>query len=87
MYNDPETGFTFAQYQATYSLGGKYITFRIAVPGDAIQGTAYDTVLQVVAPNDVGWVGLAWGGSMTYNPLTVSWSNNGNAVLSSRYAT
>ncbi|RKU47033.1 hypothetical protein DL546_008568 [Coniochaeta pulveracea] len=87
VYNDAETGFTFSQYQASYSLSGKYLTFRIAVPSDAQNGAAYDTVIQVVAPNDVGWLGLAWGGSMTYDPLTVSWSNGGSVVVSSRYAT
>ncbi|KAH8902918.1 CBD9-like protein [Coniochaeta sp. PMI_546] len=87
VYNDPETGFTFSQYQATYSLSGKYITFRIAVPSDAQQNAQYDSVVQIVAPSEVGWLGLAWGGSMTYNPLTVSWANGGTAVVSSRYAT
>ncbi|KAB5559525.1 hypothetical protein GE09DRAFT_1113264 [Coniochaeta sp. 2T2.1] len=87
VYNDPETGFTFAQYQATYSLSGKYITVRIAVPSDAQTGSPYDSVVQIVAPSEVGWVGLAWGGSMTYNPLGVSWANGGSAVVSSRYAT
>jgi hypothetical protein len=57
------------------------------VPADAQNGAAYDTVIQVVSPNDIGWLGLAWGGSMTYNPLTVSWANGGSVVVSSRYAT
>ena len=87
IYNDPETGFTFAQYQATYSLSGKYITVRVAVPSDAQQGSPYDSVVQMVAPAEVGWVGLAWGGSMTYNPLSVSWANGQSVTLSSRYAT
>lgn len=87
VYQDPETGFTFSQYQATYSLSGEYITFRIAVPSNAQQNTPYDAVLQVVSPSDVGWAGLAWGGGMTYNPLTVSWENGNTPVISSRYAT
>jgi hypothetical protein len=87
VYKDPETGFTFSQYQATYSLSGKYITFRIAVPSDAQQNAQYDVVVQIVAPAEVGWLGLAWGGQMTYNPLTVSWANGNTPVVSSRYAT
>jgi hypothetical protein len=87
VYNDPETGFTFSQYQATYSLSGKSITVRVAVPSDAQPNTPYDAVVQIVAPSEVGWMGLAWGGSMTYNPLTVSWMNGNSPVISSRYAT
>lgn len=87
VYNDPQTGFTFSQYQAAYSLAGKYITFRIAVPSDAQRDAPFDAVVQIVSPSDVGWLGLAWGGGMTYNPLTVSWENGNTAVISSRYAT
>jgi len=57
------------------------------VPSDAQQNTKYDAVIQIVAPSDVGWLGLAWGGTMTYNPLTVSWANGNTPVVSSRYAT
>ena len=44
-------------------------------------------VLQVVAPNALGWVGLAWGGSMIRNPLTVSYPNGQKPTVSSRWAT
>ncbi|KUJ09998.1 CBD9-like protein [Mollisia scopiformis] len=86
VYHDPETGFTFSQYNVMYSLS-ETITFRIAVPSPVTANQPYDAVLQVVAPIDVGWAGLAWGGQMTYNPLAVSWSNGNNVVVSSRFAT
>jgi hypothetical protein len=85
-YTDPETGFTFASYNAAYTLS-KSIAFRVAVPSDASRVSSYDAVLQVVAPLDVGWAGLAWGGSMVNNPLTVSYANGNSATISSRYAT
>ena len=59
--------------------------YRIAVPQPA-NGTNYDIVLQVVAPKDVGWAGLAWGGSMLDCPLTVAWVNGQTQMISSRYA-
>lgn len=85
VYKDAETGFTFSQYSAAYSLAGKYITYRIAVPSNATSAEVYDTVVQVVCPNDVGWLGLAWGGSMLNNPLLVAWSSNGKPIVSSRF--
>lgn len=87
MYHDAETGFTFSQYNAAYSIGHS-LAIRIAVPSPVTSGSAYDAVLQVVAPKDVaGWTGLAWGGQMLYNPLTVFWVNGNTPVVSSRYAT
>lgn len=83
---DSVTGFTFSEFRAQYVLGG-YITYGVAVPSGVAAGTPYDVVLQVTAPVDVGWAGLAWGGSMTSNPLAVSWQNGNSAVVSSRFAT
>jgi len=86
VYHDTETGFTFSQYSVPYTLQ-ESITFRIAVPSPVTAGQPYDTVLQVVAPLDVGWTGLSWGGQMTYSPLSVSWANGNSVVVSSRYTT
>lgn len=85
VYHDAETGFTFSEYAAQYTLG-RTIKFRIAVPSPVSSDSPYDAVLQVVAPVDVGWTGLAWGGRMLGNPLTVSWSNGNSVLLSSRRA-
>ncbi len=86
VYRDSETGFTFSQYNAPYTLG-RTITYRVALPSTLTYGQPYDVVLQIVAPSDVGWAGLAWGGRMTNNPLSVSWANGySSVVLSSRYA-
>ncbi|OAA65636.1 Cellobiose dehydrogenase, cytochrome [Niveomyces insectorum RCEF 264] len=80
-YVDPETNFTFSQF-----VNDKGIAFRIAIPPDAKVNDNYEAVVQIVSPIDLGWVGLAWGGSMTYNPLTIVWVNGNDVVLSSRMA-
>ncbi|KAI1194182.1 hypothetical protein F5X97DRAFT_327844 [Nemania serpens] len=78
---DSETGFTFSEYQAAYAIGA-YITYRVAVPTPA--DSNYDIVYQVIAPNNVGWAGLAWGASMINNPLTVNWNYQNTPVVSVR---
>jgi hypothetical protein len=80
-YYDTVTGFNFTQYTASN------INYRIAIPSTATKGTPYQIVLQVVAPlTGTGWAGLAWGGQMANNPLTLVWANGQNAVASSRRA-
>ncbi|KAI1851239.1 hypothetical protein JX265_001644 [Neoarthrinium moseri] len=86
VWQDSETGFTFSQYAAAYAIG-KSLTFRIAVPSTATSSAAYDAVLQISAPLEVGWTGLAWGGTMVTNPLTVAWANGNSAVATVRWAT
>ncbi|GAB1316189.1 Cellobiose dehydrogenase cytochrome domain-containing protein [Madurella fahalii] len=82
VYEDAETGLTFASYTSD-----RGITYRVAIPDPVPEDKIFDTVLQVVAPIDVGWAGWAWGGHMTYNPLAVVWANGtNNVVLSSRIA-
>ena len=85
VFRDAETGFTFAQYAVAYQLGS-IMTFRVAIPSSATNYRPYDAVVQIVAPNNVGWAGLAWAGRMTNNPLTVSWWSGQTAVVSSRMA-
>ena len=80
-YVDAATGFTFSQF-----VNSKGIVFRVALPADAKANDNYDAVLQMVVPVSVGWAGFAWGGAMTYNPLTIVWANGNDVVLSSRMA-
>jgi len=85
VYRDPETGFTFSQFNAAYQIGNS-IAIRIAVPSPVAANTPYDAVIQIVAPNAVvGWTGLAWGGTMLSNPLTLFWEYNSKPLVSSRY--
>ncbi|ERS98681.1 CBD9-like protein [Sporothrix schenckii 1099-18] len=87
VYHDSETGFTFTQYNGKYTLNNAAITFRVAVPSGVPANTNFDVVLQIVAPRDVGWAGLAWGGGMTQNPLAAAWGTSTGAIISSRWAT
>ncbi|KAK1758158.1 hypothetical protein QBC47DRAFT_440656 [Echria macrotheca] len=61
------------------------ITFRIAIPETS--AAPFDILVSIIAPVSVAWTGLAWGGKMTQNPLTVAWPNGKAAVVSSRFAT
>ncbi|CAK7199647.1 hypothetical protein SEUCBS139899_002330 [Sporothrix eucalyptigena] len=87
VYHDMETGFTFTQYFGKYSLNNGGITYRVAVPSGVAANSNFDIVLQVVAPKDVGWAGLAWGGGMTQNPLAAVWGSYNGGIISSRWAT
>ncbi len=78
---DSVTGFTFSSY-----TNDKGITYRVAVPDLVAADKAFDAVVQIIAPIGLGWIGLAWGGSMTYNPLTIVWANGKTPVVSSRMA-
>lgn len=86
VYKDPLTGFTFSQYLAPYSVDNKVIAYRIALPTDVTSGQGYDIVLQVVAPKDVGWAGLAWDSGMTGCPLIASWAYGQSVTITSRWA-
>ncbi|KAH8197440.1 hypothetical protein TruAng_008417 [Truncatella angustata] len=83
---DPETGFTFSSYAASYAIG-KTLTIRVAIPSNATPNAPYDAVVQLAAPVEVGWTGLAWGGSMVQNPLTIGWANGNSAIITPRWAT
>lgn len=83
---DAETGFTFSESKAGATLSTNII-YRIAVPANVASNQPYDVVLQVIAPISLGWAGLAWGGSMIRNPLTVSYPNGQKPTVSSRWAT
>ncbi|KAF1841806.1 iron reductase domain protein [Cucurbitaria berberidis CBS 394.84] len=85
-YVDQETGFTFSETKAAATLQVN-IVYRIATPANVPANQPYDVVIQVVAPASLGWVGLAWGGSMIKNPLTVAYPNGQKPTVSSRWAT
>lgn len=84
---DPDTGFSFSQRDVQITTGNTYITFRVAIPQGAPAGQPFDAVVQIVAPSNLGWVGVAWGGSMLNNPLLVGWLNGASGVVSARRAT
>lgn len=74
-----DLGRCFASY-----TNAEGITWGFAIP--EITEAPFDTILQVTAPIAIGWAGLGWGGSMTYNPLAVTWANGENVMIASRMA-
>ena len=60
------------------------VTYRFAIPPSAAEG--FPAILQIVAPLEVGWAGLAWASSMTNGPLTMAWANAENVTISPRKA-
>ncbi|KAF2821370.1 CBD9-like protein [Ophiobolus disseminans] len=81
-YFDPITGITFSS--VTHANG---VSYRVALP---INATMPDTIVQIASPSSFAWCGLAWGGHMTNNPLSVAWSTGATdgerALVSSRMA-
>ncbi|CAJ2504625.1 Uu.00g120190.m01.CDS01 [Anthostomella pinea] len=78
---DADTGITFQSFSTSDG-----ITYRAALPATASADSPYDVILQIVAPVELGWAAWAWGGGMTYNPLTVVWHDGDTVVYSSRQA-
>lgn len=79
-YCDAATTICYSEY----TVSG--ISFRIAIPDDAT-AAPFPVLLQIVAPKAAAWAGIAWGGAMANNPLTVAWPNGDSVVVSSREAT
>ncbi|RXG43115.1 hypothetical protein VDGE_09058 [Verticillium dahliae] len=79
-YRDSQ-GRTFSGY--TDRAGVRY---GIAIPTSAAPGQSFDAILQITAPISIGWAGLAWGGGMTYNPLSIVWPNGNDVMISARMA-
>ncbi|KAL2262908.1 hypothetical protein VTK26DRAFT_9049 [Humicola hyalothermophila] len=79
-YCDPESTICYSEY-----ITPEGIAIRIAIPDTATTGN-FSALLQIQAPRQVGWAGVAWGGTMVNNPLTVAWANGDGAVVSSRSA-
>ena len=66
------------------TVGVAPITWRVAIPN--VEEGPFDVLLQVVAPKTVGWAGIAWGGGMLYNPISLGWPNANTTVASGRFA-
>ncbi|KAK7981188.1 hypothetical protein PG989_013645 [Apiospora arundinis] len=79
-YCDAATGVCYSEVSASNA------TYRVAIPN--VNAAPFDILLQIVAPKSVGWAGIAWGGHMAENPLTLGWANGKEStVVSSRWAT
>jgi hypothetical protein len=83
---DEDTGLTFGQFNAEFELYAEPMSLRVAHSDSATASAPYDVILQIIAPNTVGWAAMAWGGTMIGNPLTVAWASCNDVVVSSRWA-
>jgi len=79
---DDKTKICFTEFVSTNG-----VSYRVAIPDSAAAGKPYDILVSLTAPKSIGWAGMAWGGSMSNNPLTVGWASGDKAVVSSRRAT
>jgi len=69
---------------SSYTSTATGVTFGIALP--EVVTAPYDAIISVTAPISTTWAGFSWGGTMVFNPLTVSWKNGQTSVVSSRLA-
>lgn len=81
-YCDPVSTICYSEW-----ISPERIAFRTAIPDNATATADFDVLVQLQAPKSVGWAGIAWGGTMVNNPLTVAWANAATVVVSSRRAT
>lgn len=77
---DPLTSICYQSYTTPEG-----ISFRVALP--QVTAAPFDLIIQIVAPIAEKWVGLCFGGRMTFNPLAVAWPNGASALGSPRMAT
>ncbi|KAF4637099.1 hypothetical protein G7Y89_g1005 [Cudoniella acicularis] len=70
--------------QYTLKQSRQLLATRIALPMNV--SDPYDAIISITAPVASKWVGIAWGGTMVFNPLTMGWANGKTAVVSSRFA-
>ncbi|KAI0021340.1 hypothetical protein F4780DRAFT_285336 [Xylariomycetidae sp. FL0641] len=77
---DAATGACFSS--ATVGVAG--IRYGVAIPAGA--AGPFDALLRIEAPRSVGWAGIAWGGHMINNTITMAWANGNSSVVSSRWA-
>jgi hypothetical protein len=69
---------------SVYEDGESGSTFGIALPSNVTD--PFDVVLKITSPLKNTWTGFAWGGTMVWNPLSVTWANGNSAMPSSRFA-
>ncbi|KAG9236982.1 hypothetical protein BJ875DRAFT_502985 [Amylocarpus encephaloides] len=80
---DAATSICYSQY----TVPGRGITYGIALPADADATGNYDAIISVTATTATKWAGFCWGGTMVFNPLTLSWPDGkGGATVSARFA-
>jgi cellobiose dehydrogenase (acceptor) len=61
------------------------VQYSVGIP--EIAAAPFDIYTSIVAPIDVTWAAVAYGGCMLRSPLLVAWPHGTNVVVSPRWAT
>ncbi|KAI5918663.1 hypothetical protein F4810DRAFT_691121 [Camillea tinctor] len=80
LFCDPDTDVCYSGS----TVGIAEIAYRVALP--LVDTAPFDMLIQIVAPKSAGWAGIAWGGHMINNTVTLGWANGNSSVVSSRWA-
>ncbi|KAG4436248.1 hypothetical protein IFR05_008267 [Cadophora sp. M221] len=61
------------------------VVYSLAIP--AVDSAPFEVYLSIVAPANITWAAVAFGGCMLRSPLVVAWKNSTNVVAAPRWAT
>jgi hypothetical protein len=61
------------------------VQYSVGIP--EVAAAPFDIYTSIVAPIDVTWAAIAFGGCMLRSPLLVAWAYGTNVVVSPRWAT
>jgi cellobiose dehydrogenase (acceptor) len=61
------------------------VQYSVGIP--EVAAAPFDIYTSIVAPIDVTWAAVAYGGCMLRSPLLVAWPHDTNVVVSPRWAT
>ncbi|KUJ09458.1 CBD9-like protein [Mollisia scopiformis] len=72
------------QKLVTYVEPTSTVQYSLAIPETA--AAPFDVFASIVAPSNVTWAAIAFGGCMLRSPLVVAWKNDTNILASPRWA-
>ena len=67
----------------TESVSG--VQYSVGIP--EVAAAPFDIYTSIVAPIDMTWAAIAYGGCMLRSPLLIAWAHGTNIVVSPRWAT
>jgi hypothetical protein len=67
----------------TESVSG--VQYSVGIP--EVAAAPFDIYTSIVAPINMSWAAIAYGGCMLRSPILVAWANGTNVAVSPRWAT
>ncbi len=61
------------------------VQYSVAIP--EVAAAPFDIYTSIVAPINMTWAAIAYGGCMLRSPILVAWANGTNVAVSPRWAT